>query len=332
MLVRWGIVGAGGIAHRRTMSAINEAENSKLQALMVRDLERARKLAEEHGAESYYDSVDGVLWDPEVDAVHIATPVYLHREHVIRAAEHGKHVLCEKPMAMSVDECRSMIDACDQNGVHLEVCFLLRFHPYYREIKQMIADGELGEMIEARTSLMKWYPIDEGLWRRDPVRAGGGVLMDLGPHVIDLLCYLLGDVSKVSASINSRIFKWEVEETGTVLMQMESGAHAIVGSSFVVPHGGTMLEIYGTKGSVWVSGGKLKVCVDDNLQEKSESAGNLYKPQLEHFSRCLGGEEDTIAPGMAGLKNIQVISAAYESARTGRIISIEEGNHESTRS
>ena len=205
MPVRWGIIGAGGIAHRRTMSAMSEAENTVLQALMVRDMERARKLAEEHGARSYYDSVDGVLSDTEVDAVHIATPVYLHCKHVIQAAEHGKHVLCEKPMAMNVDECKSMIDACDQNGVHLEICFLLRFHPYYIKQKQMIADGELGEIIEARTSLMKWYPIEEGLWRRDPTRAGGGVLMDLGPHVIDLLSYLLGDTSKVSAMIDSRI-------------------------------------------------------------------------------------------------------------------------------
>jgi predicted dehydrogenase len=304
------------------MSAISVAENNKLQALMVRDLERARKLAEEHGVPSYYDSVDGVLTDPEVDAVHVATPVYLHCDHVIRAAEHGKHVLCEKPMAMNVDECRRMMEACHQNGVKLEVCFLLRFHPQYREIKQWIENGDLGEIIQARCSLLKWYPIEEGLWRRDPARAGGGVLMDMGPHAIDLLSYLLGDVSKVTAFIDSRIGGWEVEETATVLMQTKTGVHVIASTSFVIPHGGSMLEIYGSKGTVLITGGKVKTYIGDDVREVSGASENLYTPQVEHFVRYINGKEDPVAPGVAGLRNIQIISAAYESARTGRTASI----------
>jgi len=322
MTLRWGIIGAGGIAHRRTMSAINVAENNKLQALMVRDLERARKLAEEHGVPSYYDSVDGVLTDPEVDAVHVATPVYLHCDHVIRAAEHGKHVLCEKPMAMNVDECKRMMEACHQNGVKLEICFLLRFHPQYREIKQLIENGDLGQIIQARCSLLKWYTIEEGLWRRDPARAGGGVLMDMGPHAIDLLSYLLGDVSMVTAFIDSRIGGWKVEETATVLMQTKTGVHVIASTSFVIPHDGSMLEIYGSKGTVLITGGKVRIYIGDDVRELSGTSENLYTLQVEHFVRYINGKEDPVAPGMAGLKNIQIISAAYESARTGRIVSI----------
>jgi predicted dehydrogenase len=304
------------------MLGINMAEDSELHALMSRDLERAKRLAQEHGAPFYYDSVDGILSDPEVDVAYVATPVYLHCDQVVRAAEHGKHVLCEKPMAMSVDECERMIDACDQNGVHLEICFLLRFHPRYRRIKQLVADGEFGEIIEARAPFLKWYPMEEGLWRRDPAKSGGGVLMDLGSHSIDLLTYLLGDVSKVVALVNSRTAKWEVEETATVIMQMKSGAHAIVDTSFVVPHNESALEIYGTKGSVLVAGGKAKTYIHDSVREESEPSGNVFKARVEHFSRYIEGEEEPVAPGIAGLKNIQIISAAYESARTGKIISI----------
>ena len=317
MAVRWGIVGASGIAHRRTMAAINVAENNELYALMVRDMGRAKKLAEEHGVPVYYDSVDSILSDPDVDAVHIATPVYLHHDHVIQAAEHGKHVLCEKPMALNVSECKSMIDACNQNGVQLQICFLLRFHPNYREIKRLLANGDLGEIIEARAAFLKWYPIEEGVWRRNPVRAGGGVLMDLGSHSIDLLSYLLGDVSRVTAFTNSRVFGWEVEETATVLMQAKSGVHIIVDTSFAVPHSESFLEIYGTKGSILVSGGRMKIYINDDVREESRSAGNLYTVLVEHFGRCMNGEEEPIAPGIAGLKNIQIISAAYESAKTG---------------
>ena len=322
MAVKWGIVGASGVAHRRTMPAINLAENNELYALMVRDMGRAEKLAKEHGAQVYYDSVESILSDPEVDAVHIATPVYLHKDHVFQAAQHGKHVLCEKPMAMSANECEQMMDVCEQNGVRLEICFLLRFGPSYNEIKRLIEDGDLGEIVQARVSLLKQYSIEPGLWRRDPVKAGGGVLMDMGAHAIDLLSFLLGDTSKVTAFISSRTAGWEVEETATVVMQMNNGAHAMADVSFVVPYGGNMLEICGTKGSVFVSGGKIKTCINDSVKEEPMIGGNFYKMQVEHFSRFIAGEEEPIAPGIAGLKNIQIISAAYESVRTDRIISI----------
>ena len=322
MTVKWGIIGASGVAHRRAMPAINVAENSELYALMVRDMGRAEKLAKEHGASSYYDSVEDLLSDPKVDAVHIATPVYLHHDHVVQAAQHGKHILCEKPMAMNVDQCQRMMDACEQNGVRLEICFLLRFGPSYNDIKQLIKSGDLGEIVEARVSLLKWYPMEPGLWRRDPARAGGGVLMDMGSHAIDLLSFLLGDASKVTAFISSRIAKWEVEETATVVMQMENGAHAIADVSFVAPHGGNMLEIYGTKGSVFVGGGKVKTYINGNVQEGPMIGGNFYRMQVEHFARYMADEAEPVAPGMAGLKNIQIISAAYESVRTNRTISM----------
>jgi len=322
MAVRWGIVGAGGIAHRRTMAAINVGKDNEIHALMVRDMGRAKKLAEEHGVSVYYDSVDSILADSEIDAAYIATPVYLHHDHVIQAAEHGKHVLCEKPMAMNVDECRRMIDACNQNDVQLQICFLLRFHPDYHEIRRMIANSELGEIIEARAAFLKWYPIEEGLWRRDPERSGGGVLMDLGSHSIDLLSYLLGDVSRVTAFTNSRTFGWKAEETATVLMQTKQGVHAIVDTSFAVPHCESFLEIYGTKGSALVDGGKMKIYIDGDVREESRPAGNLYTPLVEHFGRCMDDKEEPIAPGIAGLKNVQIISAAYESVRTGKVVSI----------
>jgi len=228
-------------------------------------------------------------------------------------------------MAMNVDECKRMINACERNAVHLEICFLLRFHPWYREIRQLISNGDFGEVIESRASFLKWYPIEDGVWRRDPTRSGGGVLMDMGSHAIDLLTYLLGDVSKVTALVNSRTAGWNVEETATVLMQMKSGVHAIVDTSFAVPHSESMLEIYGTNGSVIVSSGgewKLKTYLGDSVQEKLKPHENLYKPQVEHFSRCIDGEAEPLAPGIAGLKNIQIISAAYESARTGQAVSV----------
>lgn len=329
-MIRWGILGASGVAHRRTMPAINMAENNELHALMVRDLERAKKLAQEHGAPAYYDSVDDLLSDPEVDAVHVATPVYLHCEHVIKSAEHGKHVLCEKPMAMNVEECKKMIDACERNKVLIEIAFTLRFHPCFHEIKEIVDNNELGKIIEARASLLKSYDIAEGLWRRNPSMSGGGVLMDMGVHAVDLLSFILGDVSRVAVFANSNIKNWEIEETATLLLQMQNGANAIADVSFVVPYSDITLEIYGTEGTLLLYNGEgyqeynLRLYANNKLKQEFKPTQNLYRNLVEHFSRCLEGKEPPISPGIAGLKNIQIISSAYKSALTGEIISINE--------
>jgi len=328
MTVKWGIVGASGVAHRRGMPAINMAEGNELHALMVRDLERAKKLAQEHGAPYYYDSVEGILSDPQIDAVHIATPVYLHCEHVIQAAEYGKHILCEKPMAMNVDECKRMIDACEKNGVYLQICFLLRFHSCFQEIARIVSSGALGEIVEARVAMLKSYGMEEGAWRRDPIKSGGGVLMDMGAHAIDLLSFLLGDVSEVTMLSSSKVKKWEIEETATVIMKMKNDANAIADTSFVVPYSESTLEIYGTAGTVIAYSGQgyqeynVKIHINNATREEHKPSENLYKNLFEHYSRFLEGKEEAIAPGIAGLKNIEIINTAYESYLSSKIIHI----------
>ena len=336
MTVRWGIIGAGGVARRRTMPAIKKAEGAELQALMVRDLDRARKLAEEFGAKVGYDSVEALLSDEAVDAVHVATPVYLHREQVIRAAESGKHVLCEKPMAMSSKECREMIAACRANGVELMVCFLLRFHTALRKIKELIASGRLGTIMEARCQLMKWMDRDQDAWRIDPGRSGGGVLMDIGSHTLDLLSTLLGDIVEVSAVLDHRVFGWQVEDTAHVLMRFESGACGQTTVSFAVPHSESFLEVYVTEGTALVytttphvEGWTIRVYADklhpsdEGPKEWSAPSEDLYQAEVEHFARVLAGEELSLAPGIAGLRNLAVIEAAYRSAAEKRVIQVK---------
>jgi len=328
-MVRWGVVGASGVAHRRGMPAIKLAEGNELQALMVRDLGRAEKLAGEHGAKAYYDSVDDLLSDPDVDAVHIATPVYLHCEHVINAAEHGKHVLCEKPMAMNVEECRRMIDACEKNGVQLQICFLLRFHPFFQEVKSIVESGMLGKIVETRVALLKAYEIEEGKWRREPEKSGGGVLMDMGAHGMDLLSYILGGASEIAMMVGNHVKNWDIEETATVIMKMKNGANAVAEVSFVVPHSESTLEVYGTKGSVIAYNGEgyqeynARISIDGNIKEEHKPSENLYNNLFTHYSRFLDDKAEPIAPGVAGLENINLINSAYKSAKAKSIIMLK---------
>ena len=134
--IRFGILGAGSVARRRVIPTMHDLECCKPSALMVRDIDRAEKIAAEFSIGRYYTSVDELLDDLDLDAVYISSPPNLHREHVLAAAERGKHVLCEKPMAATVEDCPSMIEACESAGVRLEVCFVLRGWKIYQKIKQ----------------------------------------------------------------------------------------------------------------------------------------------------------------------------------------------------
>ncbi len=327
MVLRWGVIGAGGVARRRTMPAIKQARCAELTALMVRDQVRADQLAREFGAENAYSDWRALLQDAEVDAVHVATPVYVHVEQVVAAAEAGKHVLCDKPMAMSSAECRRMIQACSSNGVQLQVCFLMRFGSVYRRLRHQIAEGRFGEILEARSSIFKWLPLDDDSWRVIPEQSGGGPLMDLGAHTIDLLTFLFGPMERVSAICSNRITSWRVEDTASAMMQTESGIHALVGHSFRAKGGDIMLEINGSEASVLIStppGEKAVVRTTDSDGVRTEPVPleNYYQLQIEHFADCIGARGATpvtpVATGEDGLRNVATIEAAYRSAESGK--------------
>ena len=310
MGLRWGIIGAGSLARRRSMPAIHKARNASLEALMVRDLDRARALAEEYRAERYYADADDLLRDSEIDAVHVATPVHAHCEHAVKAAERGKHVLCEKPMAMNTGEARRILDACAANAVHLQICFVLRFRSYYRRIKALIESGALGQIVTARAQLVKRMERLPGAWRTDPVKAGGGALMDTGAHCLDLLRYLVGEITEVAYFGSSAVFGWEVEDSATGLVRFENDARGTFDVSFSVPHSESLLEVYGTEGCALV-GKSFKVYRSDTVQEEEIQEEDLYLALIEHFGRCVEADEVPIATGEDGLRNMELIEMAY---------------------
>jgi len=329
MALRWGIIGAGGVARRRTMPAIQQARDAELTALMVRDQARADALAQEFGAKRGYDDWRALLRDDEVDAVHIATPVHVHKEQVIAAAEAGKHVLCDKPMAMNSAECKDMIEACTANDVHLQVCFLMRFGSANRRLKADIAEGKFGHIISARATVFKWLPLDDDSWRVDPVLGGGGALMDLGAHTIDLLTYLVGPMSTAYCACSNFVTEWRVEDSVSLLMKARNGTHALVGHSFRAKGGDSVIEIHGTEASALIStprpgGGKTTLRITDGEKTETEPVPfeNYYQLQVEHFADCVAGKAEPIVNGLDGLANIATIEAAYESVKTGAEVSV----------
>ena len=152
MTIGWAMIGTGRV-HRWMAPAIKEAKDTQLVAVLSRDRARATAFAEDHGIERSYDSLDELLRDPEVDVVYVASPNAHHALQTIKAAEAGKHVFCEKPMASTLGECRSMVEACEKHGVKLGLGLQFRQHPAHRKAREIVASGELGQLVFANAQV-----------------------------------------------------------------------------------------------------------------------------------------------------------------------------------
>ena len=323
MNLKWGVLGAGSVAQRRAMPGIKKAEGAELHALLSRDTTRAERLAREYGATNAYTTVDALLADEALDAIYVSTPVHLHCKQVIAAAERGLHVLCDKPMALTPQECTEMIAACETNEVHLQVCFLFRFHSCFQQIRTWIDEGCFGTIIHGRMPFLKQYQLAPDEWRAQPEKGGGGCFMDLGPHSVDLLRYLIGEVNAVSAFYNTTTQNTAVEETGGIFMRFDNGAQAFTDLSFSVPHCDIVLELYGTEGTAWVyndNGWKIKTYFEDEQQLIASQYEDLYQYQFEHFAACVHNGVTPITTGNDGLRTSEILVAAYRAGETGQVV------------
>ena len=328
-MVRWGVIGAGGFADKRAIPGMLEAPNCHLHSVMVRDTARAKALAEKHGAQAWYDDVDALLADEAVDAVYVCTPVYLHREHTIRAARAGKHVLCEKPLALTVEQGEEMALACEAHDRLLMPGFMFRFHPCHRRMKEMVEAGALGQVVSARAQLCFWYPDMPDAWRQVRKTGGGGCLMDVGAHCLDLLCYLLGDVSSVMAMQDTSVFEYEVEDIIHVLVKFRNRAQGIIDVGFSVPNRENYLEVYGTKGSLLArktigpfADPAVKLVTENGEEDVSQPFRNTYGAEFEHFAECVENGEQPRVGAREGIENLRLIEAIYRSAESGRVIAV----------
>ncbi len=347
MKVKWGVIGAGGIADRRTIPGMLLAKNAELVAVHEINMELAEKLRAKDGAKRAYDNVDDLLADPEIDAVYIASPITFHKEQALKAAKAKKHILIEKPVAFSVEDGYEVKKACEENGVKIAVGLMMRYHAYHQEMKKIIAEGKLGQVVSARGQLTCWYPKMENCWRQQKATAGGGALMDMGVHCIDLIQYIVGSKAKrVSGFSANKTFGYEVDDSSSTMMELENGAYAYVDANFNIPDAAARcrLEIYGTAGSMLaegtisqVEGGKLDVVLSDaNLAYDAQQTrndvepvdikvefGNMYTKEVESFSdSILNGTPIEVSIDDA-LYDQKIIDCAYESAETGRVVEVK---------
>jgi len=344
--IKWGVIGSGGIARRRTIpEGITKARNAKLSVVFDINQQANAEVAKEHDAEQAA-SVDELLCN-DVDAVYVATPAGIHAEQVRACAEASKHVLCEKPLGMTIVEAEEMIELCRQRQVKLGCAFMMRFVAQHQMALQFVKEGKLGRPVYARAQLSCWYPPIEGAWRQDPATGGGGALIDMGGHCIDLLEMFFGKISRVSCFVNNNVHDYKSEDSATVILFFENGALATVDTFFCIPDNSSknVLELYGSKGSILAQGtigqgpaGQMVAFLEqhgknkdyDAKQARSAAEGlvvdpepvNTYQAEIEEFSQAIIDDREPFISGELGLRSQKILTACYESARLGKVIEI----------
>lgn len=332
----WGVIGAGGIARKRTIPGILLAENAKLTAIMDVNETLLNEMEDEFNVKGYA-TVKELLADPNVEAVYIASPVFAHLEQVKQAAAAGKHILLEKPMGRNTKECEEMIQICKKAGVKGGVAFMMRFHTYHQQIRELIAQGVLGDIVSARAQQVFWYPDLPNCWRQQKALSGGGALMDVGVHNIDVIEYITGQRTKrVTGFTNTRTFSYDVDDCCQLLIQLENGAVAYIDGAFNMQGtpGGMLLEVYGTKGSILaqgtigqMEGGRISAFVTDENGKRSEiqfdpNFTNMYTKEVEAFTEAVINNMVPPVSFEDGLWIQKVAEAAYLAEEEGRVVEV----------
>ncbi|MGH9586855.1 MAG: Gfo/Idh/MocA family protein [Acidobacteriaceae bacterium] len=334
-MIRFGILGFGHHAVRRLIPAFRGAAAAQLTGLWRRDAAKAEENAREFSIPHLFGTPSELCASPEVDAIFVVSPDRLHLEHVLLAAKHGKHVLCEKPLAMSADEVGQMITGAEHAGIKLGVAQNMRYNRSLALMHDWIAEGRIGKPQMAQAQFAYSAAGSPRKWIYDPTLALGGPIGDVGIHCIDALRYILGDdgsarVTAVATLAHTDSASGPVESHAVVGLDFASGA---MGSVTVTTRSQyrTMIEVTGEQGAIHCENGlTVDFPVEVILSRGSEtparetvSNADAYSRMLDSFAEWVEGTGKYLAPGQDGLHNQKILDAAYQSWRSNVRVEVD---------
>ena len=320
--LRWGILSTANIGRAALIPAIRASHNGTLAAVASRTPSTARDFAAANDIPAHYGSYDALLADPGIDAVYIPLPNSLHREWTIKAAEHGKHILCEKPLALTAAECHEMAAAATANGVTVMEAFMYRFHPQIGRVEALISDGALGALRSIR-SVFTFRLTKPGNIRLDSA-LGGGALMDVGCYCVNVSRTLAGrEPVEVQAWATFGPTGVDLELAGS--LRFEDGLVAQFDCALTMERR-EYVEVAGTDGSIELRAAFLPGTTDTVAIQHRGRAPSIehpvagddeYRLMVEHFADCALHHRPVRYPASEAAANLRVIEALYRSARHG---------------
>lgn len=324
-------LGTMGRLHAEAWSRMPEVQ---FVALSGQHPEKTERLAAQYGVQAFY-GIDALLAEADFDVLDICLPSYLHHEYVLKAANAGKHVICEKPLALRTEAAKEMLAVCQARGVRLFVGHDLRFCPEYERARELVKSGALGQVAVVRMSRTTAFPRGWDDWFADETRSGG-LLLDLLIHDFDWLRWTFGEVRRVTARRSSRAAEAGPLEYALATLRFEDGMIALVEGSWAHTEFNSSFEIAGTNGMLAENMASstplaLRLHPDRKQPESGVIVPELVvgrsplEKELAHFVRCLTTGSEPLVTAFDGYKAVEIAEAAIASARTGETITLAQG-------
>ncbi|MUV37260.1 Inositol 2-dehydrogenase [Lentibacillus sp. JNUCC-1] len=305
---------------------VTRHSEAELAAVWDADSERGRAVSEQYGA-PYFEELSDML-KTDLDAVIVCSENANHKEHVLQAAAHKKHILCEKPIATEIADAKEMIQVCDDHGVSLQIAYPVRFIPAIREAKNLIQAGKVGDVIAVNATNHGQMP---GGWFVEKDLSGGGSATDHIVHLMDVLRWMFNDEAKrVHAEFDTRFYNIDVEDCGSVMLEMDSGMIVSIDPSWSRPKtyptwGNVTMKFIGTEGTLYVDAFKQHSLYyndkDSNIAEQPW-ADDMNEQLVNDFINCVQTGRKPFITGEDGLRTLEVVKGAYASDRTKQSVEI----------
>jgi predicted dehydrogenase len=332
--VGYAVVGLGHIAQRAILPAFRHARRSKLVALVSSDIGKAERLALQFGAGTFYSNAafEQCLQNPAVDAVYIATANGAHVQFALQAAAHGKHVICEKPLATTVADCQAMVGACQKNRVYLMTAYRKYLEPASVELKKVLTTGKLGALRTIHTAFTNNLPPSADSWHLDAGLAGGGALMDLGIYCVNSVRWLTEQ-----EPLEATAYSWTtvpnrfatVEENIAFQLKFPPGLYVQGSTSFTAMRA-SFLQVHGEEGWAALDPAfayneerRLFGKIESKWFEKRYKVMDEFRLELDYFAECIFKNRAPEPDGVTGLKDLAVIEAIYRAAKLGHPVAIQ---------
>ena len=325
--ISWGILGAANIAVKKVIPAMQSGEFCEIAAIASRDSEKAKRAAGDLNIPKFYGSYDELLNDADIDAIYNPLPNDLHAEWTTKAAEKGKHVLCEKPFGLNAAEVRKLIEIRDRTGVKIQEAFMVRTHPQWLKIAELIASGRIGK-VEATTMFFSYFNDDQSNIRNKPEN-GGGALMDIGCYCVNLARFIIGEEPRKIAALIKRDEKTGIDKLTSVMLDFPSCQSSFTCSTQLIPY--QIMQFFGAKGRLAV---EIPVNIPPDSATKIfvDTTGDLYGADIETielppadqytiqgdlFSKAILENTAQAISLEDSFANMSVVDAIFRAAKSG---------------
>lgn len=319
--LNWGIAGCGYYAEHSFIPALSFLRRSSLASLYSHNLDRAKHLAENTGASGYFNDYDEFL-KSDINCVYISSVNSDHYEQVIKAAEANKHILCEKPLAITSKQAEEMVNTCNKRGVFLAVNYVHRFHPHVVKSRALIQNNTLGKLVSINLSFnVNFTPGNN--FRFNKKLSGGGAFRDLGTHLLDLLRYLGGEVEEIKGFIDNVVYNGDVDDFAVALIKFKTNGYGYINVSFNNKKAFNRIEILGHRGAISIENfigvknqsAKLNILLDGDAKVSFRKRGNKLHFLLRSVQKSFLNNEEPLVTGEDGLINMKLMEELERQCR-----------------